>query len=123
MNILTNYVRFTLLLRFLFIVFAFMAFRTEAKLKNNPSDVYLVKEHQKYVYIKNHLELLFKFCIAVLLIYLFNPMRKEIIPIGFETRVLLYLFGILILLTADWRVIIDNKKFDKYVSFMHNVVG
>lgn len=123
MNILTNYVRFTLLLRFLFIVFAFMAFRTEAKLKNNPSDMYLVKEHKQYIYIRNHLELLFKFCIALLLIYLFNPMRKEIIPIGFETRVLLYLFGILILLTADWRVIIDNKTFDKYVSFMHNVVA
>ena len=46
---------------------------------------------------------------AILLIYLFSPLRsKETMKIDFETRLLLGLFGWIMILTADWKSIIHN---------------
>jgi hypothetical protein len=56
---------------------------------------------------------------SVLLIYLFNPRTERSVMIDYETKLLLYLFGFILLITADWGVFIHEtplfKKFQKIV--------
>ena len=56
---------------------------------------------------------------AGLLIYLFNPRNDRSILITHETKILLYLFGFILLITADWNVFFHEspffKKFQKIV--------
>lgn len=64
-------------------------------------------------YLKERLELLFKFLMSFFLIYMFYPYRKVPIPLEFESRLLLYLFGIILIVTANWKLIIKNDIFNK----------
>jgi hypothetical protein len=52
--------------------------------------------------LKNQVEFIFTIMMAILIIILFSPFYKEKIVIDYETRMLLYLFGFLIIITADW---------------------
>lgn len=59
---------------------------------------------------KNRLEFIFIALMSVLLIYLFNPRVNRINMIDTETRILLYLFGFILLLTADWSQFLSDSK-------------
>ena len=123
MNILTNYVRLIVLIKFIFLYFAITAFITDRKLKKNPANKQeLEKEYNNKMYIKERLELVFKFCMAVLLIYVFFPQRKVPIPIDFEMRILFYLFGFILLLTAKWDIILSDSVIKKYMEFIDNTL-
>jgi hypothetical protein len=64
------------------------------------------KKIEEIKYWKESVETLFKGTMAVLLIILFNPRgTKEVVKLDYETRLLLYLFGFILLLTADWKSI------------------
>ncbi len=56
----------------------------------------------KVVYWKGKIEFVFIALMALLLIYLFNPRYKREMIIDYETKVLLFLFGIILLITAKW---------------------
>ena len=81
------------------------------------------KEHsetdKKIIFWKERLEFIFIILMAVLLIYLFNPRNDRSILITHETKILLYLFGFILLITADWNVFFHEspffKKFQKIV--------
>jgi hypothetical protein len=80
------------------------------------------KKIEKIQYAKDLIEVLFKGLMAVLLIMLFNPRTsKETMKLDFETRVLLYLFGFILLLTADWKSIIHNVP--KSIQIAQSLVG
>lgn len=51
---------------------------------------------------KSRVEFVFIFLMSVLLIYLFNPRRDRKEMINKETEVVLFLFGIVLIITADW---------------------
>jgi hypothetical protein len=52
---------------------------------------------------RNKTEFFFKVLMSLLLIYLFNPRRTtDIVRLDYETRLLLCLFGFILVLTADW---------------------
>jgi hypothetical protein len=57
---------------------------------------------EKILYWKARVEFIFVIGMAILLIYLFNPIRKIPIKIDSETKVLLTLFGFLLIITAKW---------------------
>ena len=65
------------------------------------------KEHseidKKIVFWKERLEFVFIILMALLLIYLFNPRNDRSILITHETKILLYLFGFILLITANWK--------------------
>ena len=50
---------------------------------------------------------------AALLIYLFKPDSNREMLITHETKILLYLFGFILLITADWKVFIHESPFYK----------
>jgi surface polysaccharide O-acyltransferase-like enzyme len=53
---------------------------------------------------------------AILLIYLFNPINNNINLIDKEAKILLYLFGIVLLVTAKWSEFIHESKWFKYIQ-------
>ena len=53
---------------------------------------------------------------AILLIYLFNPRTERIVMIDNETKLLLYLFGIVLLITAKWDDFFHEAKWFQYLQ-------
>jgi hypothetical protein len=69
-----------------------------------------VKTQQNIEYWKTHIELLFKFLMSILLIYIFNPRQNRIHLINYEAKLLFFLFGIILVVTADWKQIFNESK-------------
>ena len=53
---------------------------------------------------------------SILLIYLFNPRKGEMVMINGETKILLYLFGIVLLITAKWGDFFHEAKWFKRIQ-------
>jgi hypothetical protein len=69
---------------------------------------------------KSRVEFVFIFLMSVLLLYLFNPRRDRKAMINKETEVVLYLFGIVLIITADWS---DFFKESLLFKTIQNVIG
>ena len=61
---------------------------------------------KKIKYWKNKFEIVFKILMALLLIFLFNPRTERSVLIDKETKILLFLFGIILILTTKWNKIV-----------------
>ena len=61
---------------------------------------------KKIKYWKNKFEIVFKILMALLLIFLFNPRTERSVLIDKETKILLCLFGIILILTTKWNKIV-----------------
>ena len=57
---------------------------------------------QNLVFWKERSEFIFKACLSLILILLFNPRRKTPLIINTETKLLLYLYGFIVILQANW---------------------
>ena len=95
MNNFTSYIYLILVIKFAFIVMALT--HLYLKLKGQANS----ELDQTILYWKERFEFIFIFLMSLLLIYLFNP-RKPNLPINFETKLLLFLFGFVLLITAKW---------------------
>lgn len=60
------------------------------------------KELDEFNYWKNRFEFIFKILMSIILILLFNPFRKTPIIINHHTRLLLFVYGIIVLLNVNW---------------------
>ena len=70
-------------------------------------------KHEQNVDIsKNVLEFIFKILMSILLIYLFNPNKKEI-KLNYETKLLLFVFGFVSIFSADWVLFAEQLKYKK----------
>ena len=67
-------------------------------------------------YWKERLEFVFTILIALLLIYLFSPRVNRISMIDRETKLLLYLFGFLLIVTAKWEYFLKEAKWFVYLQ-------
>ena len=57
---------------------------------------------------------------AILLIYLFNPRQNRDKILDYESKILLYLFGFQLLLTANWSAFVEEASwFEK----LQNIIG
>jgi hypothetical protein len=61
-------------------------------------------------YWKGRIEFIFVILMSFLLIYLFNPRKNKTHIINAETKLLLYLFGFVLLITADWNNFIEEAN-------------
>lgn len=59
---------------------------------------------KKILYWKERFEFVFIALMSILLIYMFNPRLDRSILIDKETKLLLYLFGFVLLITAKWDI-------------------
>jgi hypothetical protein len=80
---------------------------------NGKSDTDVYKKISKA---KERVEFVFVILMAILLIFLFNPRHDRSIQIDNETKILLYLFGFILLLTAKWDTFIEEAPWFKKVQ-------
>lgn len=71
---------------------------------------------KKFIYWKERFEFIFVILMAILLIYLFNPGKDRMVMIDGETKILLYLFGFVLLITSDWSLFFSESKWFKYLQ-------
>jgi hypothetical protein len=69
-----------------------------------------------FSYWKNKTEFIFVFCMSLLLIYIFNPWYKNRKYISKELELLFYLFGYILLITADWNDFFSESKIYSQLS-------
>ena len=85
--------------------------------------IYLKIKHQensdldeKFLYWKERLEFVFVFLMACLLIFIFNPRKDNSRLMNKETKILFYLFGFILLITANWGTFFKESKWFKYLQ-------
>ena len=61
-------------------------------------------------YWRNRIEFIFIILMSILLIYLFNPRFNREFLINGETKVLLFLFGFILIFTAKWNIFIEESE-------------
>jgi hypothetical protein len=88
MDYFTSYIFIIFAVKILFILFSATNLYLKMKGKEN-SDLY-----KTLFYWKGRVEFIFVILMSLLLIYLFNPRKNKNYMINGETRMLLYLFGI-----------------------------
>jgi len=65
------------------------------------------------VYWKHRVEFVFVILMSLLLIYLFNPRYNNQGVVDFEIKLLLYLFGFILIITAKWSSFFKEAKWFK----------
>ena len=75
---------------------------------------------KKFKYWKERFEFIFIILMAILLIYLFNPRYNNQVVIDKEMKILLFLFGIILIITAKWSAFFEEAK---WFQQLQQVVG
>jgi Ca2+/Na+ antiporter len=125
MNYLNYYIILVVIIKILFILFSLLHLYYTFQLnKNNKKEIKegtkskeLREKSDKTEYWRSRIEFIFTFLMASLLIYLFYPNTNRVI--NKETKFILYLFGIILLITAKWSDFITTSK---WFSYLQNVL-
>ena len=99
------YVTFIILIKLGFILMSVTHIYLKAK-GQEKSDL-----DKKIMYWKERFEFIFVALMALLLIYTFNPRTDRSISIDNETKLLFYLFGFVLLITAKWDIFFKENPF------------
>jgi quinol-cytochrome oxidoreductase complex cytochrome b subunit len=117
MSLLNNYIFFVFFIKITFVILAIInlylkkEIQHEEKEKNKSDKIKKQEKTQQNIeYWKIHIELLFKFLMSILLIYIFNPRQNRIHLINYEAKLLFFLFGIILVFTANWEQIFNESK-------------
>lgn len=114
MNKFDIYITFIFLIKIGFITMVLIHLYLKLKHReNNELD-------KKILYWKDRLELFFIVLMSFLLIYLFNPRYDKSILIDRETKILLYMFGFVLLITSNWNVLIKESPL---FSTIQKIIG
>jgi len=68
----------------------------------------------RFIYWKERTEFIFIACMSILLIYHFNPTKP--IPVPKDTNMLFFIFGLILLFTADWSLFFEQAKWHNLLS-------
>lgn len=93
-----------ILLKIIFIILLITQFYFKYKEPNNTKRLNNLKLWRKQI------EFIFIFSMSLLLIYLFNPRINRLYMVDTETRLLLYLFGFILIISADWEKFLNDSK-------------
>tara|TARA_B110000971_G_scaffold218116_1_gene256284 strand:+ start:9453 stop:9824 length:372 start_codon:yes stop_codon:yes gene_type:complete len=121
MTFLSNYVTVIFVVKILFVYFAIRAVVAKMVSRVNPSDAKLEERYKEKLYLKERFELLFKLLMSIFLILVFNPWYKQSVSLDFHMKLLLYLFGFVLLIDANWKVIIGDSSIDKYLKHTYTL--
>jgi hypothetical protein len=101
-SLLRSYIILVIIIKVIFLLLLIYSFYIKHLVKKYPNNKNYKISLEKIDKFKYKVEFIFTIAIALLLIILFNPNRKKHLPINHETRLLLYLFGFLLIISADW---------------------
>jgi hypothetical protein len=113
MDYFNKYVILIILVKVVFIILAVSHLFLKVKGKSDS------ETDKKILYWKERIEFIFIFLMSLMLIYLFYPRSIKEVKLDFETKLLLYLFGFILLITAKWDIFFKEspvfKKIQKVV--------
>jgi hypothetical protein len=101
-TLLRSYIILVIVVKFTFLLLILYSFIIKNELRKNPNDKNYKISLEINDRIKHQIEFIFTILMACLMIFLFNPNIKQDPLIDHETRLLLYLFGFLLIITSDW---------------------
>jgi len=108
MKLFSLFVLITIILKFIFIGLSLLHVFFKIRGKD---DTKLDSDIQWW---RDRVEFVFKIMLALLMIYLFNPIDKREKLLTTDTKTLLYIYGFILLFTADWSdfftKLIESKK-------------
>ncbi len=107
MNYFDMYVTIIFIVKIAFIILAVYRLYIKAK---KPQDKKLLTTIEFW---KDRMEFIFITLMSIFLIYLFNPRANNINMINSESKLLLYLFGFVLLLTENWSSFIHESPWFK----------
>lgn len=107
MNKFDIYIITIFIVKIIFIFLALYRLYIKSKFPNNK------KLLEDIEYWKHRVEFVFITLMSILLIYLFNPHTNNSIYIDGETKLLLYLFGFVLLFTENWSSFIHEAPWFK----------
>lgn len=110
MDYFSKYVTLAFLFKIIFAILAVLHLYFKFKGKAGS------EKDKKIVYWKERVEFVFIFLMSLMLIYLFYPRSTKPIIIDFETKLLLFIFGIIILIGAKWDIFIEESPTFKKVQ-------
>jgi len=125
MSALDKYITFIFIIKIIFIILSIVnlylkkqiALEEKEKQENKSDKIKKQLEtQQKIEMLKTHVELLFKFLMALLIIYIFNPRENRLYLINYEAKVLFFLFGIILIFTANWKQIFKESPLVIYIQ-------
>ena len=100
-----------IIVKIIFIILAITKIFVKHKEPNNKNKI------NNLEFWKKRVEFIFIVLMSILLIYLFNPRVNRLNMIDNETKILLYLFGFILLLTSDWEQFFQDSK----ITFFKNI--
>jgi len=97
MNYYDKFIYLVIFIKFIFVCLGIYLVYIIIMLSNNKNKI------NRITHFKKKLETIFITFMSLLLIYLFNPRyTKNEVILDYETRLLLFLFGFILLVTRDW---------------------
>ena len=72
------------------------------------------KYDPKLVFWRERTEFIFTICMAILLVYHFRPNHNKYVD--HETALLFFLFGLILIITAEWNLFINEAPWFKMIS-------
>ena len=114
MSYFHNYIYLIIFIKFIFLILAVSHLYMKAT-KKIDSDL-----DKRIVYWKERVEFVFVILMACLIIYVFNPRHDHKALIDSHTKLLLYLFGFVLLITAKWSTFFAESLWFKDVQ---DVIG
>jgi hypothetical protein len=112
MDYYTIYIYVIFLIKIAFIILASTHLYLKFKNENGSN---LDKE---ILFWRERTEFIFILLMAILLIFLFNPYKNKMYMINNETQLLLYLFGVVLIITADWKAFFKESDIFKKIQFV-----
>jgi len=110
MNNFDKYVTFVFLFKILFAILAVVHLYFQVKgLAGSKTDT-------KIEYWKERVEFVFIALMSLMLMYLFYPRSTKEIVIDYETKLLLFVFGVIILIGAKWDIFIKESPVFKKIQ-------
>lgn len=101
-SLLRSYIILVIIIKVIFLLLLIYSFYIKHLVKKYPNNKNYKISLEKIDKFKYKVEFIFTIAIALLLIILFNPNRKKHLTIDHEARLLLYVFGFLLIISADW---------------------
>lgn len=105
MNFLDAYIDTIFVLKLIFMMLSLTHMYFNIKYPGEEADL-----DKAVVFWRETISFIFVFLMACLLIYLFFPMRTKVVEINGETKLLFFIFGIVLLATAKWGEFINESR-------------
>jgi len=103
MNNLQKFIYFIIAVKVVYLILELINFCLKLKGRKNTAKYNQIK------YWKEKIAFFFKILMSIFLIYVFYPKVKRSDNLDKESKILLYLFGIILIISADWNGFIRDS--------------